>query len=107
MGYEICVLHRDATVEAAAQHYGYVLRFPDERDEAFAERFFHQWGEVTELPARPSWSDALWGMGLKMGLIERLTTFGCEGWRIDPRWNRPDDQPGWHQVLELIVALYE
>jgi len=107
IGYETCVLHRDATVEAAAQHYGYVLRFSDDDDEVFEKRFFHQWGRVTELPARPGWTDALWGMGLKMGLITPLDAFGCEGWRIDPRWQRPEDEPGWRQVLELVVGLYE
>ena len=104
IGYETCVLHRDATVEAGAHHFAYVLRLPDEEDEVFEKRFFHQWGRVTELPARPGWTDALWGMGLRMGLIIPLEAFGCEAWRVDPRWERPTET-GWRQVLELLVGL--
>ena len=104
IGYEVCVVHRDATVQARAHHFGYVLRFPGEDETAFQERFFHQWGQATELPARARWTDALWGMGLRLGLIISLEAFGCEAWRVDPRWERPS-QMGWRQVLELLVGL--
>jgi len=104
IGYEMCVVHLDATVQARAHHFGYVLRLPGEDETALQERFFRQWGQATELPARARWADALWGMGLRMGLIIPLEAVGCEAWRVDPRWERPS-QMGWRQVLELLVGL--
>ncbi len=106
VGYETCVLHRDATTQARARHWGYIVRFGDgEDDQVFRDRFFHQWGRVTELPARPLWSEMLWGVGLKLGLVTPLETLGCQAWRIDPRWERPENRPGWKMVLKTVVQL--
>ena len=97
VGYETCVLHRDATMGAALDHWGYLLRLPGEDKSAFQARFFHLWGQITGLPARPAWVESLWNAGLKLKLIVPLKTFGCEGWRIDPR------RLGWENVLNLLV----
>jgi hypothetical protein len=103
VGYETVVLHRDATLQAAFGHWGYLLRMPGSSDAHFWARFFHVWGNVTGLPARPTWTQSLWGMGLKLELIVPLTTFGCEGWRIDPRRDRPDGIAGWREALRTIT----
>jgi hypothetical protein len=108
VGYETCILHRDATMQAQPRHWAYIIRLPgQEGDQAFRARFLHQWGRVTELPAKPSWSEMLWGMGLKLGLVTPLKTFGCDAWRIDPRWERPDNRSGWKRVLKTIVQLQD
>jgi hypothetical protein len=103
VGYETVVLHRDATMQTAFGHWGYLLRMPGSSDAHFWARFFHLWGAVTGLPARPAWVQALWGMGLKTELIVPLTAFGCEGWRIDPRRDRPDGVAGWREALKTIA----
>lgn len=103
VGYETCVLHRDATMHAVLDHWGYLVRFPGEEEDVFQARFFHLWGQVTGLPARPAWTESLWNAGLKLGLVTPLKTFGCEGWRIDPRRSRPDGPMGWEDVLNLMV----
>jgi hypothetical protein len=103
VGYETVVLHRDATLQAAFGHWGYLLRLPGSSDAHFWARFFHLWGAVTGLPARPAWVQSLWGMGLKLELIVPLQTFGCEGWRVDPRRDRPDGIAGWREALKTIT----
>lgn len=103
VGYETCVLHRDATMQAALDHWGYLLRLPEEDEVAFQARFLHLWGQVTGLPARHTWTESLWNAGLKLELIIPLETFGCQGWRIDPRRSRPDGPMGWEDVLSLLV----
>lgn len=113
VGYETCVLHRDGTMYAAPNHWGYLLRLPGSSDEQFWARFSHLWGRVTGLPARPAWVPSLWNMGLKLELIVPLQAFGCEGWRIDPRWDRPsldsaqdrDGMAGWREVLKTLVLI--
>lgn len=107
VGYETCVLHRDATMQATPNHWGYLLRLPGSSDAHFWTRFFHLWGHVTGLPARPAWVSSLWSIGLKLELIVPLQTFGCEGWRIDPRRDRPDGMAGWREVLKTLVLLRE
>lgn len=103
VGYETCVLHRDATMQAALDHWGYLLRLAGEDEISFRSRFLHLWGQITGLPARPAWTESLWNAGLKLELIIPLETFGCEGWRIDPRRSRPDGPMGWEDVLNLMV----
>jgi len=99
VGYETCVLHRDATMYAAPNHWGYLLRLPGSSEPQFQTRFLHLWGRVTGLPARPAWVPSLWNMGLKLELIvglsavRSLQTFGCEGWRMDPHLPRPARGP--------------
>ncbi|MDY7079258.1 MAG: hypothetical protein SXV54_20275 [Chloroflexota bacterium] len=113
VGYETCVLHRDGTMYAAPNHWGYLLRLPGSSEPQFQARFLHLWGRVTGLPARPAWVPSfgsaqdrpLWNMGLKLELIVPLQTFGCEGWRIDPRWDRPDGVAGWREVLKTLVLI--
>jgi hypothetical protein len=110
VGYETCVLHRDATMQAAPDHWGYLLRLPgsaSDSDAHFRARFFHLWGRVTGLPARPAWCRSLWTVGLNLGLIVPLQAFGCEGWRIDPRCARPDGLTGWGEVLKTLVLTEE
>lgn len=120
VGYETCVLHRDATMQAPFGHWGYLLRMPGGSDTHFRARFFHLWGRVTGLPARPGWVQSLWNMGLTMQLIVPLKTFGCQAWRIDPRWDRPplnaaskpasqnkDRLAGWREVLKILVQTKE
>jgi hypothetical protein len=102
-GYETCVLHRDATMQAALDHWGYLLRLPGESEDHFRARFLHLWGQVTGLPTRPAWSRSLWNAGLRQGLIVPLVTFGCEGWRVDPRRSRPGGTMGWGEVLQLLA----
>jgi len=113
VGYETCVLHRDATMYAAPNHWGYLLRLPGSIEPQFQTRFLHLWGHVTGLLARPAWVPSLWNMELKLELIVPLQTFGCEGWRIDPRWDRPsldsaqdrDGAAGWREVLKTLVLI--
>jgi len=121
VGYETCVLHRDATMYAAPNHWGYLLRLSGSSEKQFWAQFSHLWGRVTGLPARPAWVPSLWNMGLKLELIVPLQAFGCEGWRIVPRWDRPSldsarDRPfgpaqdrdgaaGWREVLKTIVLV--
>lgn len=105
VGYETCVLHRDGTMYAAPNHWGYLLRLPGSSEPQFQTRFLHLWGRVTGLPARPAWVPSLWNMGLKLALIVSLQTFGCEGWRIDPRRDRPDRAADWREVLKTLVLI--
>lgn len=107
VGYETCVLHRDATMYAAPNHWGYLLRLPGSNEPQFQDRFLHLWGRVTGLPARPAWALSLWNMGLRLELIVPLQAFGCQGWRIDPRWDRPNETAGWREVLKTIVLTKE
>jgi len=107
VGYETCVLHRDATVHASPSHWGYLLRLPGTSEPQFRARFLHLWGRVTGLPARPAWAPSLWNMGLRLELIVPLQAFGCEAWRIDPRWDRPGGVAGWREVLKTIVLTKE
>ena len=102
VGYETCILHRDATMQAALDHWGYLLQLPGGSQEHLNARFFHLWGQVTGLPARPAWAGSLWNAGLKLELIIPIETVGCEGWRIDPRWARPGGV-GWEDVLQLLT----
>jgi len=115
VGYETCVLHRDGTMYAAPNHWGYLLRLSGSSETQFQTRFLHLWGRVTGLPARPAWVPSLWNVGLELELIVPLQAFGCEGWRIDPRWDCPSfgsaqdrgGSAGWREVLETIVPLKE
>ena len=102
VGYETCVLHRDATMEASPGHWGYLIRLPGEDETGFHRRFLHLWGRVTELPARPEWTSSMWNLGERLGLITPLKTFNCQGWRIDPRRDLPDGA-GWGHVLRTLV----
>jgi len=87
VGYETSVLHRDATMYAAPNHWGYLLRLSGSSDEQFWARFSHLWGRVTGLLARLAWAPSfgsaqdrpLWNVGLKLELIVPVQTFGCEG----------------------------
>ena len=105
-GYETCVLHRDATVEASPGHRGYLIRLLGEDEAQFRRRFFYLWGRVTELPARPEWASSLWKMGERLGLITPLEASNCQGWCIDPRRDLPDGA-GWGHVLQILVQLKE
>ena len=51
-GYEICILHRDATMYAAPNHWGYLLRLPGSSESQFWARSSHLWARVTGLPTR-------------------------------------------------------
>lgn len=105
IGVEIGVVMRDATMMAGYGHIGYLLTSPEEPEDQRLARFFHLWGRTTGLPAKPEWAGRLWSVGLKLGLIQALETYGVTGWRVDPRRSRPDDKPGWDHVLKLLVGL--
>ncbi|HIE37963.1 MAG TPA: hypothetical protein EYH30_11530 [Anaerolineales bacterium] len=101
VGYEICVLHRDATTGALPGHWGYVVSVKD-KDGDLTEPFFHRWGAVAELPALQEWASTLLKMGSRLGLVVPLITSNCQGLRIDPRQDLPDGA-GWGRVLQTIV----
>lgn len=120
VGYHICIRHRDADMwDVRPRHYAYVLRFPQDTDEAFQARFLWLWGKVTCLPYLTEetpdpfenrwpgspWFSLLWTLGARLGLITELQAFNCQGWRIDPREELPQINTGWRHVLQMVVQL--
>jgi hypothetical protein len=106
VGYELCIVHRDAVMQdAKPTHFAYALRFAEDTDDIFRARFLYLWGRATGLPCLPEWRAQIWRLGRSLGLIVPLTSHACEGWRIDPRGDLPDGRAGWRKVLETIVQL--
>lgn len=108
-GYQAVVVHQDATLRGVqANHWAYALRFDVDEEREFRTRFLWLWSQATALPReKQGWFGTLWRLGTNLGLITPLDTFGCQGWRVDPRGIRPGGKPAWEQVLELAVTMPE
>jgi hypothetical protein len=70
--------------------------------------FFAQLDRALPLPLFPAWAEQLWQLGIEKKLIQRLPSFGCQGY-----WVAADSETAWAAIvsqcagaktLRLVVA---